>query len=938
MRSSFVRPPTDFPMTDPRSILNDWRKFAADLPAPVTTAVPPNLNLGSGNSTMASRMKDTGSPVPLPPVNGLGSILGRAVGLPSFRGMYSPAQFKVPQYGNEATLRQNIGVADAYRSKAGLPALDYQDIFREVPAFQGEAANAMGGFVPFSREQKTHPVILGSKTTDQVVDKGGNNQAWLNGLTSTREQQLAAMQGKPQPGGLLNTLFARARGDGGGELTDWKRYGALARSSGVEPVPENAGGIVGALQHRIISGGNPADRLNDPTRVLEHELGHTWLKNPASGIRPGTPAAAVESAVGEGVGEDTGIGWKRMGNLPAPWSSSLRSLIDHDANLPEFLNYGSALQGHMFRTTGKRLETPEAVKSWTDDLLNSPDEPTFEQRLQPYPFDVRRMMRHNWRLQQGSGNDQKRELLEALKKRMQLWFPAVVQNTAPNSKVAASLARFIPQALRSLGRTAQSTMGLGSTPRFSEMMKLRRDLPVFSYDAALRKPPALQLLSRRTVAGRPVSDMPDFFQFQQSHVRDAESYLAGSVFKPAGFYSSSPWNQYLAVARGAPPTTMRHELTHFYQHRLQPRTWLQRQLRKDFSSPVSTVIGGLRDLGAETGARISEFRGHPLLAGLRGIGDMALASPAYAIQNLMQGQVRRALPYVAASAPLAWGLNKAVNPIADRLGAMTSWFDPHPASAVPYAVHPAPAAPPPPNIWQRAQQGVQEAQSKAPQIWDDTKKFLTGLNPFDKKAATLVRFIPQALRYMARVPAGQSFAPTVRAGVGNALRVGFNPYLGRAMQWPKRLLQGATLWGLGSGISHARSGIQESARAAEAWTPETPNTAPLRRWLQDMQSSPLWTNARTAVQGLPSDISQTQQDFLRNALSLGAKLQVHSPANGASWKDRLKTVYSPAAPAATGLMGHVLRWAVPKPTPRDYLSTATSAWNAGKDALGVGQK
>lgn len=907
------------------SILLSWTKLAADIQPPMTTAVPEHLQLGSDNSSIGSRMRDTGSPLPVPPVNGVGAVLGKVVGLPSYQGMYSPQQFKIPQYGSADVLQNNIAAADKYRQKAKLPPLNYQGIFDRVPLYRGAMANSMGGFVPFSEAQKTSPVFLGSEPITKAIDSSSGSKAWFSGINSTREQQQAAMLGKPKPGGLLNKLMERAQS--GGDLNSWKEYGALARSSGVDPTPENAGRILANTTNRSISGGNPNDTLHDQERVLEHELGHTWLKDPTKDIAYDTPARKIEDGVGAGLGNVYGQ-WRSSGNVSPPWYSSLKSLQQHDANLPEFLNYGSALQGHMHRTTGKRLETPEAVRQWTDDLLGSPDEPTFEQRLQPYPFDVRRMMRHNWRLQQGQGNDAKKELLENLKQRMQTWFPALVNNSSEASKVA-SLSRFLPW----LSRAAKPAQGLGSTPRFREMMKVRRDLPVFSY-ASAGKEPDLRLLTRRRVAGKPVADTPDFklFPWQDARMRDAKTYLASN--KPEGFYSSSPWSQYVAVSRGRDGriagTTLRHELTHFYQHKLRPQTWMQRQVNKGFQESGSPVLDGTRDLALETGARLSQFRGHPLLTSLRGLGAMALEAPAYAADKLMQGDLRRALPFAAASAPFVIGLNGLVNrvmpPIADTV---SGWMDPHPSRNVVNMSPPPAPPPPPPDVWQRAQQGIQDVQAKAPQVWGDTKKFLTGINPFGKKSSALSRLLPaatKAVKFMARVPSNQPFAPTLGKGVRNAVRVGFNPYLGKRMQLPKRLLQGATLWGLGSGVNNARNQISDIGGQADSMIPDLPQTSAVKSYAQQLHDSPLWTTARTAIVGLPSDIPPTQRDFLSQLGALGVKSKLYGTSMPASWKDYATTVYKPAMGATTSLLQKLLQHFVPPAGPKDYLNLAGSAY------------
>lgn len=54
----------------------------------------------------------------------------------------------------------------------------------------------------------------------------------------------------------------------------------------------------------------------------------------------------------------------------------------------------TALQRHMFQTTGSRFETPEQYNEWLQQFDNLPNDSQFEQSLAPLPIDVRRYLRN----------------------------------------------------------------------------------------------------------------------------------------------------------------------------------------------------------------------------------------------------------------------------------------------------------------------------------------------------------------------------------------------------------------------------------------------------------------------------------------------------------------------------------------------------------------
>mgnify|MGYP003434868333 FL=1 len=382
---------------------------------------------------MAQRMDRLGPPT------ATGGLLGKLqarIGLPSFRGNYSPAQFKEPYYGGREPLQAEVGKAKSYAAGAGLPKLPYEHIWRENPLFQSSGLDQARGFVTDNSDWNN--VFMGENAAAKF--EGGNVALPLGKETGSHLMQTGSLPNTVW-GSMLSKLspsYTTA------QLRNYRALGSLARSHGLPQTPDAIPAIRDKAIAAAVSGGNPNDDVRDPAGILEHELGHTWLQSPEPKMRkigpfsevaePGQPWYDLESRNNRAAYALNGVGSRNAADLPT-WKDSL---VGHDSNLPELLNYGSALQQHQFKNTGKRLESPQEVRSWMDSLLSAPDEPTFEQNLKPYPFDVRRMMRHNWRLQSGRNMPEKQEMLNNMKKRMELWFPSLVQNRvgAPQAKLA----------------------------------------------------------------------------------------------------------------------------------------------------------------------------------------------------------------------------------------------------------------------------------------------------------------------------------------------------------------------------------------------------------------------------------------------------------------------------------------------------------------------
>lgn len=387
-------------------------------------------------------MSDTTLPVPVAASGGLFGALQKRMGFPTFKGNYTPAQFKAPAYGGDAALKNEVAKADAYRFRAKLPPINYEGIWEPRALLQGSAVDKSIGFVPTTGTK--NPVFLGEKAPKDALT-GFSPKAMEAELFMSDKNIDSAMRTGQYAPNLLEAMMGEDANNMKDKRPIARQWGALARSQGVEPSYANLPQVLKTNLSQSISGGHPTDGLQGLDEVLGHELGHTWLRDPRTSRHSGFDLLRGSPVINKDVplevterradqAED------RLSQMidQSGWGEyhPLRSLVGHDAKLSELLNYGSALQQHMFKTRGSRLETPEAVGSWMDSLLNQPDERSFEEQLKTYPFDVRRMMRHNWRLQQGSGNEAKQQMLDSLKERMKLWFPALVDNGAQALRVA----------------------------------------------------------------------------------------------------------------------------------------------------------------------------------------------------------------------------------------------------------------------------------------------------------------------------------------------------------------------------------------------------------------------------------------------------------------------------------------------------------------------
>lgn len=405
-------------------------KLSTQLPTPKDTKPPSWLD---SSTSLGQRMSDTTLPVPVAASGGLFGALQKRMGFPSFKGNYTPAQFKAPAYGGDAALKNEVSKADAYRFRAKLPPIYYDGIWEPRALLQGSAIDKSIGFVPTTGTK--NPVFLGEKDPKDAMT-GLTPKAMEAELFMSDKNIDSAMRTGQYAPNLLEAMMGEDANNMKDKRPIARQWGALARSQGVEPAYANLQQVLKTNLAQSTSGGHPTDGLQGLDEVLGHEMGHTWLNNPRasrnSGIdllRGTLPNKDEPFEVTEHRADLAKDELSRMIDQSG-WGEyhPLRSLVGHDADLPELLNYGSALQQHMFKTRGSRLETPEAVEGWMNSLMSQPNERAFEENLKQYPFDVRRMMRHNWRLQQGSGNEAKRQMLDSLKERMKLWFPALVDN------------------------------------------------------------------------------------------------------------------------------------------------------------------------------------------------------------------------------------------------------------------------------------------------------------------------------------------------------------------------------------------------------------------------------------------------------------------------------------------------------------------------------
>ena len=83
-------------------------KLSTQLPTPKDTKPPSWLD---SSTSLGQRMSDTTLPVPVAASGGLFGALQKRMGFPSFKGNYTPAQFKAPAYGGDAALKNEIGRA-----------------------------------------------------------------------------------------------------------------------------------------------------------------------------------------------------------------------------------------------------------------------------------------------------------------------------------------------------------------------------------------------------------------------------------------------------------------------------------------------------------------------------------------------------------------------------------------------------------------------------------------------------------------------------------------------------------------------------------------------------------------------------------------------------------------------------------------------------------
>ena len=193
-----------------------------------------------------------------------------------------------------------------------------------------------------------------------------------------------------------------------------------------------------------------------------------------------------------------------------------------------------------------------------------------------------------------------------------------------------------------------------------------------------------------------------------------------------------------------------------------------------------------------------------------------------------------------------------------------------------------------------------------------------------EKQAGISKLLSAGLRRAAKVPAGQTFAPTVGTGVRRVLKLGFNPELGRTGNIVKRVLQGAGLYGGWRAADGLVSTIGETAGEAARFIPNGGKLEPTNRYLESWRDQPWMTALRTAWKGIPSYVPDAQRELMKHLAVLTAKSKLHG-GHMPSMTDVAKKFYSPAVPHTFNGVRSLLGSLVGPPTAEDYGKVLTDA-------------
>jgi hypothetical protein len=140
-----------------------------------------------------------------------------------------------------------------------------------------------------------------------------------------------------------------------------------------------------------------------------------------------------------------------------------------------------------------------------------------------------------------------------------------------------------------------------------------------------------------------------------------------------------------------------------------------------------------------------------------------------------------------------------------------------------------------------------------------------------KQASALLK----ALRFSAKVPHGQPFAPTLGLGARRVLKLGFNPELGATGNKVKRVMQGAGLLGFAHGAYSAGEKVSDTAGQIADIIPGGTKLEPTRNWLEEWRDHPWLTGAKTLWNGIPHDVPPGQRALLGSAAELAARAKLH---------------------------------------------------------------
>lgn len=164
--------------------------------------------------------------------------------------------------------------------------------------------------------------------------------------------------------------------------------------------------------------------------------------------------------------------------------------------------------------------------------------------------------------------------------------------------------------------------------------------------------------------------------------------------------------------------------------------------------------------------------------------------------------------------------------------------------------------------------------------------YLASLPPQEKQAGAFVgkligngakalfdggALLHKGMRFGAGVPNGQAFAPTIGKGVSRVAKLTFNPNVKGWWNAPKRVAQGAGLFGIGTGIANGRDAVRSVAQETNNLLPEHDNLKGVKDYLGAMTQSPVLTAVNTMWNGLPPSIPPGQRELVGTAANIAAR-------------------------------------------------------------------